>query len=100
MTENIKNKNLKSSMLALLAGVKKTPWILGKRAFSVVIILIILSVILSVFVFYKYIYLEKISQPMITDSPSTFKKDIYQEILKDWQLRDQQLQNVKVPNAF
>ena len=98
--ENIKNKNPKISISAILGIIKKIPWILGKHAFMVVLLLIILSIVFGVSVFYKYIYSVKISQPNIADSPSTFKSNIYQEILKDWEARDQKLQNGEVPNTF
>ena len=94
------NKIFKLSPASVLLGIKKVPWILGRYAFPVVIFLIALDLVLGVVVIYNYIFLVKVEQLQITESPSAFKSDIYKEILKEWQSRDQRLQNNKIPGAF
>lgn len=102
-TNNVKIKNLKVSAPMFLPGVKKIPWILGRHAFLAIIILIALASLFGAFVSYKYIYLVKINQPHIIESPSKFKYDDYQKILESWQLREGKLQrllNGKAPSSF
>jgi len=83
-----------------LGCIKKIPWILGKHAFIVILSLVILSALFGVLLFYNCIFLVRISNPRITESSATFKTDIYQGILKDWQTRDQNLQNIQTPTNF
>jgi len=93
-------KSFKFSLPSILAGIKKIPWILGRCAFSVVLILIAIDLILGVMLVYNYIFAVEASQPQTTESPSTFKSDIYKGILKEWQVRDQKLQNNQFQGVF
>jgi len=90
----------KISLSFISSNIKKIPWFLGRYAFVAILILIAIDMILGAVLFYKYIYLVEKNQPQVTESPATFKKDVYQEILKDWQERSQKLQSQESPRAF
>lgn len=98
------NKKLKLSPSCIfnntLGCIKKVPWILGRYAFFVILLLAVLDILFGILIFYNYISLARTSNPRITESPSTFKVDIYQEIIEDWQIRGQKLQNGEAPSAF
>ncbi len=96
----MKGKISKTTLISILKNFKRIPWILGKYAFFVVLLLIVLDLIFGVWVFYNYVFLIKETRPQITESPSMFQKGAYQQILENWQLRDQKLQNKNLPESF
>ncbi len=69
--------------------IKKTLWILGSHAFLIILLFILLNLILGVFLFYKYVILVEIKEPEIIGRTVNFKYNIYQEVLKDWQIKGQ-----------
>jgi hypothetical protein len=89
------NNNLVLFIPNMLNWVKKAPWLLGRHAFVIVLMLIMLDLIFGAVVFYKYIFLVEASQSEITQNYSGFKKDTYQEILKIWETRDQRVSSIE-----
>ncbi len=98
------NKKIKLSLSCVFNNtfgcIKKIPWILGRNAFVVILFLVILDILFGVLIFYNYIFLVRTSQPRITESPSAFKTNVYQEVLREWETREQNLQNIKPPANF
>lgn len=76
-----------------LANAKKILWIIGRRAFAVVLILILIDILLGGFLFYKYIFLAEKEKPNVDGAYFRFDDDSYQKILTQWQSRDQKLKD-------
>ena len=87
-------KKLNRLIKAILNKVnpKRLFWILGRHAFLVILIFILLEVFFAGFISYKYVFLAERSNPQISSSYFQFKNDIYQGILLEWQERSQRLQ--------
>ena len=82
---------------------EKSPLALGKKAFLTSICLIILSLVLGSFVFYKYSFLVQKSEPEIIKKPLQFKEDLYQKILENLQDRKNKFEETELkeyPNPF
>ena len=89
----MKDIKLKKLLPSILATIKKLPWFLGKYAFWFILLLIVADVLFGVAIFYNYIFLVKMEEPEIAESPATFKEDVYQQIINNWQLRSQKLES-------
>ncbi len=72
---------------------KKVLLMLGKDAFSVVLILIILEIIFAEFLFYKYVLAVEIVDLTAADTSVTFQKNVYESVLQEWQAREDFLKN-------
>jgi len=60
----------------------------GKPLFAIVFLFLI--VLLSgVLIFYRYDILVKSSEPQILNETGQFQKEAYQQVLKEWQIRDE-----------
>jgi hypothetical protein len=70
---------------AVKSGIKRFLWNLGLNAFSVILLLILIDLILGGIVFYKYVFLAEQEQPNITGSILKFDDKIYKEVLQDLQ---------------
>jgi hypothetical protein len=68
--------------------VKNIPWFLGTHAFSVVLVLVLLSILLGAFLFYEYVSLAEITFPETYAVASKFQEKSYQAVLNEWQKRD------------
>jgi len=95
--KDIKFKDLFSYSRSAL---KKLPWFLGKYAFVAILIFIFIDIFLGLFIFYNYIYSVKMEDSKATESPATFKQDVYQRMLDNWQARAQNLESGQMPNSF
>lgn len=76
--------------------IKKVPWILGSHAFSIILILVLLDLILGEFLLYKYALLVKKEEPKITENIIKFEYSDYQKILEEWQAREQKFKEFSV----
>ena len=72
----------------------KIPWRLASHAFLIVLILVLLDLLLGILLFYNYVLLVKVEEPKITGETIVFKSNTYQEVLKEWQLKKQEFQQV------
>ena len=72
-----------------MGKIKKIPWILGSYAFSIILILILLDLILGEFLLYKYVILVEIEKPKIVGNTLKFEYSAYQKVLEEWQTREQ-----------
>ena len=82
---------------------KKLPRILGEKAFLTFLGLMVFSLIFGAFLFYKYSFLTKKSEPQIPESPLKFKEKAYEDVLKAWQEREERFNKAEFkeyPNPF
>jgi len=95
---------LKKVQLKKIRGLlKKLPKILGERAFLTFLGLMVLSLTLGAFLFYKYNFLTKKIEPQITEKPLKFKEKTYEDVLKIWQEREERFKKAEFkeyPNPF
>lgn len=68
---------------------KKLPWVLGRRAFFVIIVFSFLSVLFGVFLFYVYVVGPSSKEPEVFESPVRFRQDLYYKILNQWEIDSQ-----------
>ncbi len=68
---------------------KRLPKTLGKNIFLTFLGLLLISLIFSGFIFYKYNILVEGEKPEITEQSLKFKENIYQTILNEWQKRNE-----------
>jgi hypothetical protein len=66
---------------------KKIVWSVGKHSFIAFLLLFLLALILGGFVFYQYSFLAEKSEPQTAIQPLEFKESLYQEILEEWNER-------------
>lgn len=73
----------------IIAKINKIPWILGSRAFLVILIMIFLEIIIGAFIFYKYaLPLEK---GVLTGNSVIFEYNTYEQVLKGFEARDKRI---------
>jgi len=77
-----------------LSSIKKVLLVIGKRAFLVILLLVLLELIVGEFLFYQYAVLVKFKEPQVSVIPTRFKEDVYQSVLKEWKHRDDIFNNV------
>jgi len=71
---------------------KKLPKNLGKRAFLLCLILLLISLITGLLIFYKYSFLTEKETPEISKGPLQFKEATFQRILEVWQEKDKKFE--------
>src|SRR3989344_3646355 len=80
---------------------KKIPWILGRHAFLVILVLIVCAIMGGIFLFYTYVVSAKTSP--VAGETVKFKYNTYQNVLKEWQLKEQKFEEFadkKYQNPF
>ena len=82
MNKNTIHKRSGALSGAALQILKKIPWILGRHAFSLMILCILLDVAFGGFLLYQNVWLPALGQSEITVTPVAFKDDIYQLVAK------------------
>ena len=80
--------------------IKKIPWILGSYAFSIILILILLNLILGEFLLYKYVISIKIDEPKIVENALKFKYGAYQKVLKKWGEKEEKFKEFTAKKYF
>lgn len=73
----------------LTVKIKKALWILGLHAFSLILFLVLVDIILGGFIFYKYVFLTEKEEPKVTENIFKFDTKTYQDVLKELQTRGQ-----------
>ncbi len=71
-------------------NIKKISYLVGRYAFLIIIFLILLSLIFGSWVFYQYVFSAQVQKPSVTDGTSQFKYNKYQEVIKNWQTKQQE----------
>lgn len=69
--------------------IKKILWILGSRAFFLILFFVFLDFILGGFIFYKYVFLAVREESKVAENVLKFDVKTYQEVLGELQARDQ-----------
>ena len=67
---------------------KKLPRTLGKRSFLTFLGLLLISLIFSGFIFYKYSFLAEKEKLEVLEKPLKFNEKVYQDVLKIWQEKE------------
>jgi len=82
---------------------KKLPRTLGKRSFLTFLGLLLIALIFSGFIFYKYSFLAEKEKLEVLEKPLKFNEKVYQEVLKIWQEKEKKFEEAnfkKYPNPF
>lgn len=66
----------------------------AEHAFLSFLVLAFIALLIGVFLFYQYSILVQRTEPRITKESIQFKEDLYQEVLEQWQARDEQFEGV------
>ena len=66
---------------------KKIFWVIGENPFPAFFVLLLLALVFGALIFYQYSFLAGEKEPQIIEKPLRFKEDIYQKILKEWEVR-------------
>ena len=74
--------------------IKKIILALGENAFLCILILILINVLVSEFLFYKYALLTDTKEPKVISVFDKFQEKTYQSVLKEWQNREDILENL------
>lgn len=78
-------KPAQDSFKTLNERVKRILWCLGLRAFSLVLLFIVIELIWGGFIFYKYVSLPEKSEPKIVENITKFDYKSYQNVLEQLQ---------------
>jgi len=81
-------ENFQRLLNVYLNNFKKILQAVGKYAFLFILIFVLLGIVFGEFLFYRYVLLLKIKEPIIISSPTKFRDDVYQSVLKEWQIRE------------
>ena len=82
---------------------KKLPRTLGKRSFLTFLGLLLISLIFSGFIFYKYSFLAEKEKLEVLEKPLKFNEKVYQDVLKIWQEKEKKFGETnfkKYPDPF
>jgi predicted PurR-regulated permease PerM len=79
--------------------IKKTFWFLGLHAFSLIIFLVFIGIILGGFVFYKYVFVATNDRPNTAGNILKFDEKKYQNILKELQQNVGEMSSVVIQPA-
>lgn len=83
----------------LSAQIRKSIWFLGLHAFSLILFLIFIDVILGGFVFYSYVFLAERETPKATGNITKFDLKTYQDVLDELQANGQGTEEPSTPTA-
>lgn len=72
---------------------KRVLFVLGKDAFLFILFIFLVEVIFAELLFYQYVLSVDIKEPSSSYSFIGFREDQYQSILKEWQTREDFLEN-------
>lgn len=79
---------LTNNILKILsARIKKIIWVLGYRAFLIILLFIFIDLILGGFIFYKYVFLAEKQIPNASGIIK-FNDKAYQNVLEELQIRE------------
>jgi len=74
-----------------LISTKKILWIVGMHAFATILVLVLIDVLFAGFLLYKNVLLAEQEKPGIDNTDFQFRDGAYQDILIQWQAREEQL---------
>lgn len=76
-------------------GLQNVPRFLAEHSFSATLILILLSFIISGFIFYKYVFLADQKNPEIKDGSAVINEAQLNDLVKIWSEKDDRIKNVE-----
>ena len=82
---------------------KKLPRTLGEKSFLTFLGLLLIALIFSGFIFYKYSFLAEKGKLEVLEKPLEFNEKVYQDILKIWQEKEKKFEEAnfkKYPDPF
>jgi nitrate/TMAO reductase-like tetraheme cytochrome c subunit len=82
--------------------IEKIIWFLGKKAFVIVLLLVIIDVVIGTFVFYEFVFVAEKQEPKVVFTLK-FKDNDYKTVLSQWKQESQNSQQSGVeifPNPF
>ena len=91
-------KSISDILKILTVKTKKILWILGLRAFLLILFLVFIDFIIGSFIFYKYVFLAEKEEPKITKNILKFDDKTYQEVLGELQTREQSSKGSSIEN--
>lgn len=86
--------NFKELLDIYIRKIQKVLWILGKRAFLCILILILIDILIGGFLFYKYVFLIENKEIENISAPNKFQENIYISVVEEWQNRGNILDNL------
>ena len=72
---------------------KKFLFLLGKDAFLFILFILLVEIIFAELLFYSYVLSVEIKEPSLSQGFIGFKEKEYQDILKEWQNRENTLKD-------
>jgi len=91
MSGKIDFKKIPDALKSAPSFVVEVIWLIGKRAFWLTILLILVDLIIGGAVFYKYVFYAENDKSYLNNPPLQFDENSYQEILSQWEKRDESL---------
>ena len=82
---------------------KKLPRTLGEKSFLTFLGLLLISLIFSGFIFYKYSFLAEKEKLEVLEKPLKFNEKVYQDVLKIWQEKEKKFEETnfkEYPDPF
>jgi len=82
---------------------KKLPRTLGEKSFLTFLGLLLIALIFSGFIFYKYSFLAEKGKLEVLEKPLEFNEKVHQEVLKIWQEKEKKFEEAnfkKYPDPF
>ena len=81
-------KNIEHILYWIKQRTIKTIEYLGKEAFLLILLFILLEVILAEFLFYQYIFMDDVKKTAEREKPLEFQQKNYESVLSEWQKRE------------
>ena len=97
----MKIKKIKLNKIKIFLS--KLPRALGERAFLTFFGILIIFLIFSTFLFYKYIFLVERLEPEISEKSSQFDESLFQKVSQEFEERQKRFEEIKIkkyPDPF
>ncbi len=87
--------NNSSKLKTELRAAKEIPWFLASHAFLIIIFFIFLDILLGALLFQQYVIIPETKAPEQVENNIQFRYNLYQDVLKQWQSKDQSFQSTQ-----
>lgn len=71
-----------------IGKIKKILWALGRDAFLLILIFVLMDIFFGEILFYRYIFIVNATKPKIVATPVKFKEDLYKSVMEKWDIRE------------
>jgi hypothetical protein len=82
-------KSISEILKPMVAGAKRALWVLGLHAFTLILFLIFIDIVLGGFIFYNYVFLVEKENTTAVKKIIQFDTKTYQNVLLQLQAREQ-----------